>query len=101
MEKTIDDLTRQDIADLVEASIGLLQMTQMMFWVTGTDLDEEKSDDKSFSKAMDRMRTVLAQIGLPQPSYSEFAVNLRRVLSQRPEDFTAAQLDAMRKEDPQ
>jgi hypothetical protein len=100
MEKTINDVTYQDLSDLVEAAIELLEMSSMLYWHYGVDLDEEKSDDKSYGEAMDRMRTVLAQIGLPQPSYSEFAVNLRRVLSQRPEDFTAAQLDAMRKEHP-
>ena len=62
MDKTIDDVTRDELAELAEAAHDLLGAARILFWLGGHD---DKEDD-SFTYSIDRMAAALAAIGLPR-----------------------------------
>ncbi len=72
--KTIDDVTRQELSDLVEASIDLLSCARMMRWL----LD---NDDGSYAESIDRMSKAIESCGLPQCTTEEFEERLESMLS--------------------
>jgi hypothetical protein len=81
MSRTIDDLTLKDVGRLVEVSIDLLNAMSMMYWEEGGPEPPPPGSDSSYWDAMEAMRGVLSEIGLPQGSYAEFAIRLERVLA--------------------
>ena len=81
--KTIDDCTRDDIAELAESSIHLLTMSMFYYWLNVGEQDE----DQSWRHAIERMRATLERCGLPQPTYEEYRERLKETLHLSPEEF--------------
>ena len=83
MDKTIDDVTREELAELAEAAHDLLGAARMMFWLGG----HEDKDDRSFADSLDRIAAALAAIGQPQGTTAEFIANVEaRLRSGMPPD---------------
>lgn len=77
--KNVDDVTREDIIDLVKCAIELLGCARMLYWESGGD--ESAGDDKSHREALDAMANSLAAIGLPQVTHEQFEENLQSLLT--------------------
>jgi hypothetical protein len=75
-EKTIDDVTRDEWAALVEAAVDLLAMARFMFWRDGHDHDE----DRSYRDALEKMEAALYGIGLDQGTTPAFITRLEQIL---------------------
>jgi hypothetical protein len=76
MDKTISDLTREELAELSEAANDLLGAARMMFWLGG----HEDEEDHSFADSIDRMAAALTALGLPQGTTAEFIANVEEML---------------------
>jgi hypothetical protein len=76
MDKTIDDVTREELAELAEAADDLLGAARMMFWLGG----HEDKEDHSFADSIDRMAAALTAIGLPQGTTAEFIASVEAML---------------------
>jgi len=89
MDKNIDDVTREELADLAEAAHDLLGAARMMFWLGG----HEDKEDRSFADSIDRMAAALAAIVLPQGTTAEFIANVEAMLksSMPPDQWRAMQ----------
>jgi hypothetical protein len=77
-EKTIDDVTREDLERLTLASIDLLATARFLFWQNGGD---SNSDDKSVRGSLDEAAAALEQIGLKQGTLEEFEANIEAMIS--------------------
>jgi hypothetical protein len=75
--KTIDDMTREQAGNVVEAAQNLLLCAWLQYWLSGNDGTEE---DRSFRDCLEQMAVALDSIGLPQVSYEEFKANLESML---------------------
>ncbi len=76
MEKTIDDVTKEQWSNLTDAAIDLLGAARMMCWLLG----KEKDEDPSFRDSIATMECSLDAIGLNQGTTEEFIVNLEVIL---------------------
>lgn len=74
MNKTIDDVSRDELAELVEAMIDLMSSHAMLIWLNGKD------DDPSHVNTHERARRAMESIGLPQIGLPEFNTNLEALL---------------------
>lgn len=81
--KTIDDCTREDFCQLIEAAYSLLQSSMFQYWENGG----EKDKDPSHIDAINEMRSALIQCGLEAPPYETFREGIEATLAMPVEDF--------------
>ena len=72
-DKTVDDITRDQVIELAEAAIDLLAVARLMHWVKYRDNPEER-------EALDRMENALNAIGLRQMTYEEYRSHVEAIL---------------------
>ena len=77
-KKTIDEVTREDVAALVESAMDLLSCARFMFWVRGGNAAEP--GDTSVRDSLDRMAAALNQIGITTGTIEEFDANIESIL---------------------
>jgi hypothetical protein len=76
MNKSIEDVSREELAELAGAANDLLGAARMMFWLGG----HEDQEDHSFADSIDRMGAALTAIGLPQGATAEFIASVEAML---------------------
>ncbi len=72
--RTIDDTTREEVAELVKASVGLLAMARFLVWLNGQE------DEAEYKETNETMAAILNKIGVETITYDEFVFNLEGIL---------------------
>jgi len=75
-DKTIDDVSRAEWAELASATQELLNCAMFLTWLNGN----EKDDDRSVVDTIERAAKALRAVGLKQSTLAEFISNLEDML---------------------